>query len=133
MVFVTTLQLPAAIVEELQPVWVCCGWRIILWNVLCNFASRCIYILECWKHLLLLLLFNWRKYFKCFILIFVYLSFPNLPAPSFLSIRTLVQYSDLRTHYSHFYESILPREINNIPLLTSLLWLLQAAANSTQY
>ena len=27
MVFVTPLLLPAAIVEELKPVWVCCGWR----------------------------------------------------------------------------------------------------------
>jgi hypothetical protein len=27
LVFVTTLLLSAAIVEELEPVWVCCGWR----------------------------------------------------------------------------------------------------------
>ena len=27
LVFVTSLLLPAAIVEELEPVWVCCGWR----------------------------------------------------------------------------------------------------------
>jgi hypothetical protein len=27
LVFVTPLLLPAAIVEELEPVWVCCGWR----------------------------------------------------------------------------------------------------------
>jgi len=29
LVFVTPLLLPAAIVEELEPVWVCCGWRQI--------------------------------------------------------------------------------------------------------
>jgi hypothetical protein len=29
LVFVTPLLLPAAIVEELEPVWVCCGWRTI--------------------------------------------------------------------------------------------------------
>jgi hypothetical protein len=27
LVFVTPLRLSAAIVEELEPVWVCCGWR----------------------------------------------------------------------------------------------------------
>jgi hypothetical protein len=27
LVFVTPLLLSAAIVEELEPVWVCCGWR----------------------------------------------------------------------------------------------------------
>jgi hypothetical protein len=27
LVFVTPLLLPAAIVEELEPIWVCCGWR----------------------------------------------------------------------------------------------------------
>jgi hypothetical protein len=27
LVFVTPLLLPAAIVEELEPVWACCGWR----------------------------------------------------------------------------------------------------------
>jgi hypothetical protein len=27
LVFVTQLLLSAAIVEELEPVWVCCGWR----------------------------------------------------------------------------------------------------------
>ena len=27
LVLVTSLLLPAAIVEELEPVWVCCGWR----------------------------------------------------------------------------------------------------------
>jgi hypothetical protein len=29
LVFVTTLLLSAAIVEELEPVWVCCGWRTL--------------------------------------------------------------------------------------------------------
>jgi len=30
LVFVIPLLLPAAIVEELELVWVCCGWRIII-------------------------------------------------------------------------------------------------------
>jgi hypothetical protein len=38
-VFVTPLLLSAAIVEELEPVWVCCGWRTpptahVYWNIL---------------------------------------------------------------------------------------------------
>ena len=53
-------------------------------------------------------LIQMKKIFKCFILTFVYFTLPNLPAPSFLFIRTLVQYSHLRTHSSHFYETILP-------------------------
>ena len=31
LVFVTPLLLSAAIVEELEPVWVCCGWRTRTW------------------------------------------------------------------------------------------------------
>jgi len=36
LVFVTPLLLSAAIVEELEPVWVCCGWR--------TFFPRCVYV-----------------------------------------------------------------------------------------
>jgi hypothetical protein len=30
LVFVTPLLLSAAIVEKLEPVWVCCGWRALV-------------------------------------------------------------------------------------------------------
>jgi len=37
LVFVTTLLLSAVIVEELEPVWVCCGWRtqiaVTVWQI----------------------------------------------------------------------------------------------------
>jgi hypothetical protein len=44
LVFFTPLLLSAAIVEELEPVWVCCGWRRPDINKLCNVASCWIYI-----------------------------------------------------------------------------------------
>jgi hypothetical protein len=36
LVFVTPLLLSAAIVEELEPVWVCCGWRTQMHLVACT-------------------------------------------------------------------------------------------------
>jgi hypothetical protein len=38
LVFITPLLLSAAIVEELEPVWVCCGWRTL-------FPARCRFFL----------------------------------------------------------------------------------------
>jgi hypothetical protein len=78
LVFVTPLLLPAAIVEELKPVWVCCGWRclrswwwvvvppetcraVFRYNKLCNVAYCWIYIgifLQCADPWTLNLLFN---------------------------------------------------------------------------
>ena len=46
LVFVTPLLPSAAIVEELEPVWVCCGWRTPV--KLCNVSS-------CWMYIRILL------------------------------------------------------------------------------
>jgi hypothetical protein len=45
LVFVTPLLLTAAIVEELEPVWVCCGWRTN--DTVCNAACSIAHSIIC--------------------------------------------------------------------------------------
>jgi len=79
LVFVTLLLLSAAIVEELELVWVCCRWRtlIYIWKLLYMFrvvlppiirsAYKCIYNIWCLSHRYCYLPLSWKSWnwFEC--------------------------------------------------------------------
>src|SRR5215475_4658865 len=58
LVFVTPLVLSAAIVEELEPVWVCCGWRTppAIFRIVSQYLNQVYYRVPPTRKYLLLLL-----------------------------------------------------------------------------